>query len=141
MPENSLKHDAFWFCVTFAFLAGSVLGVGVMAMREKTATEPTTYRLEIVYPQPQSRMSRVYNIDEFDPVTHKFMGDHSNPAHQPVPQILPSPVYYEEGKRSEPGKLSPEMEQRQSMVDFWKGERSQAWLDGPPGLDAPGRRK
>ena len=84
--ERSLKDQAFWFCVSFAFVTGLVLAAGVVSMRQCPKVEPTTYRLEIVTPR-----AAVFDT----PLDIAFF-----------------PLRFgktREGKRSEPGeKLAPE---------------------------------
>jgi len=112
MPEKSLKHQAFWFCVSFAFVAGLALAAGVVSMRQCPQVEPgTTCRLEIVH-KPAS-------VGHLLDAT-KMIGKRSEPG-----KLAPETEHVEHWRM---------------VRAIQRGLTTQAVIDGPPGLDAPCKR-
>ena len=104
MPEmiimKSWKDQAFWFCMSFGSVAGFVLGVfiGTIIIKERGVEQPTTVHVIIHY-QPVEQ-------------TH---------FEQWVGEVAVNEL--RKGKRSEPGKLSPETIRSIEIHDMFKDGR------------------
>src|SRR3990172_3754440 len=98
MPEKFLKHQAFWFVVSFAFVAGLSLG-GFLCSLVKSEQPPA--------------IAPIHVIVHYQPVEQTHY-------EQWVGEVAISEL---QGKCSLPGKLSPETERSVEIHDMFKDGR------------------